>query len=544
MTIKLKQHLLISSIISLDIIPKGAEILDKKAGWKMYTKLQELLELGLNKSQIARHLGISRPTLYEYLDLTPGEFEQRLNSMNTRKKKADKYKDIILSWISEFPDLSAAQIYDRLEEKYQINFAESTLRKYIHNLRKEYNIPKIATPRQYEAVADPPMGKQMQVDFGEKWVFNNKKDKIKLYVMCFVLAHSRQKYSQWQDRPFNTSDVIRIHENAFEYYGGIPEEIVYDQDHLILVSENHGDLIYTHSFAAYLKKRKFRIYMCRKSDPETKGKIENVVGYVKNNYAHNRTFYNLERWNEDCVAWLKRRANGKVHGTTKKIPAQVFEEERKYLRPILEKIKTKPSTLSITYRVRKDNTILIKGNRYSVPIGTYQGPKTNVRVVKNNNQYIMLALEKDTELARHNIPKDKGNLIQNNDHKRKKSQRIPILMKETIFSFPDKEKASSFINRIKEDKPRYIRDQLLLIQTAITDRSQITINKALDFCIKNTLYSAVDFRDAVIHYGKVVNKETKTIKADVVPLSPSSTDKIKAKPQIRDIAEYSKIFNK
>lgn len=295
-------------------------------------------------------------------------------------------------------------------------------------------------PRQYQAVPDPPMGKQMQIDFGEKWVLNADKNEIKLYVMCFVLANSRHKYYQWQDRPFNTSDVIRIHEDAFEFYGGIPEEIVYDQDHLILASENSGDLIYTHDFAAYLKKRKFKIYMCRKSDPESKGRVENIVKYVKNNFAHNRTFYNLERWNEDCMAWLKRRANAKIHGTTKKISAQVFEEERKYLRPILEKIKCKSTTLSITYRVRKDNTILIKGNRYSVPLGTYQGPDTNVRVVKtDNNQYIILALEKDTELARHDIPKDKGNLIQNNDHKRTKSKKIPALEPFSVFRTQSRE---------------------------------------------------------------------------------------------------------
>lgn len=99
--------------------------------------------------------------------------------------------------------------------------------------------------------------------------------------MCFVLSHSRYKYCEWQDRPFNSNDMIRIHENAFEFFGGIPEEVVYDQDNLILTSENYGDLIYTQAFSGYLQKRKFRVYMCRKSDPESKGKVENVVGYVK-----------------------------------------------------------------------------------------------------------------------------------------------------------------------------------------------------------------------------------------------------------------------
>lgn len=101
--------------------------------------------------------------------------------------------------------------------------------------------------------------------------------------------------------------MIRIHENAFEFFGGVPEEVVYDQDNLILTSENYGDLIYTQAFFGYLQKRKFRVYMCRKGDPESKGKVKNVVGYVKNNYARYRTFYNIDQWNENCLSWLHRR---------------------------------------------------------------------------------------------------------------------------------------------------------------------------------------------------------------------------------------------
>ncbi len=52
--------------------------------------------------------------------------------------------------------------------------------------------------------------------------------------------------------------------------------------------------------------------MCRKQDPQSKGgRIENVVGFVKKNFAKHRTFFNLERLNEDCLAWLERTGNGK-----------------------------------------------------------------------------------------------------------------------------------------------------------------------------------------------------------------------------------------
>jgi transposase len=334
----------------------------------MYIDIQQLKKIGLNKSQIARKLGISRPTVDKYIDMTPEEFNSTMEAMHERSKKPNIYEDEILDWLIEFPDLSSAQVYDWLEKKHkELDFSEGTLRRYIRDLRTKHDIPKIAFKRQYEAIPDPPMGKQMQVDFGEKRVKMHNGNIIKLFVMCFVLSHSRHKYCEWRDRPFNTSNIIQIHENAFDFYGGMPQEIVYDQDSLILTSENHGELVYTHAFARYMQKRKFLVYMCRKSDPESKGRIENVVGFVKKNFAHNRTFYNVERWNEDCMNWLQRRGNGKVHGTTKKIPAQVFIEEQKYLQPVLEKIQLKSTILSIKIRCKK---LLIKNCKKVLDIHT------------------------------------------------------------------------------------------------------------------------------------------------------------------------------
>ncbi|GGK16510.1 hypothetical protein GCM10010965_06980 [Caldalkalibacillus thermarum] len=172
--------------------------------------------------------------------------------------------------------------------------------------------------RQYEAALDPPMGQQMQVDFGQATVRNTFHQPQKLWFMAYVLSHSRYKFMYWLDRPLTTADVIQVHEQAFAFYGGLPQEIVYDQDHLILVSENGEDLIYTKEFANYLAYRSFKVYMCKKGDPESKGKVENVVGYVKKNFARHRTYYNLAQWREDCLAWFERTGNGKVHQTTKK----------------------------------------------------------------------------------------------------------------------------------------------------------------------------------------------------------------------------------
>lgn len=512
-------------------------------GWEMYIDIHRLKQQGFSKTKIAKKLGISRPTVIKYLNMGSEEFEKQMLSQRQRTKKPDIYREEIITWIKEHPDMTAAQVFDWLEEKYHnLAFNEVTLRNYVRSIREDYNIPKEPIIRQYEAVEDPPLGKQMQVDFGEKKVINAEGNVVKLYVMCFVLSNSRYKYCEWQGRPFNTTDIIKIHENAFAYFGGFPKEAVYDQDHLILVSENHGELIYTKEFASYLQTRRFSVYMCRKQDPESKGRIEKVVDFVKDNFASHRVFYGIDRWNEDCLKWLKRKGNGKTHGTTRKIPAEVFLKEKKYLQPVTDKLITKSRTLSITYQVRKDNTVPIQGNRYTVPRGTYKGPHTYVGVTKiGNKQLIIFDMETEQELAKFEIPDTKGNLVRNNNHLRDKSQKINLLMKRVAEKFSDSRKAQAFFEEIHKEKPRYIRDQLTLIETSIESAARTAIDKALDFCVSHRLNSAVDFRDAVKHY--TIQAQEKHATPPIKGLTETASAKIGIKPRIRDIAEYAKLMS-
>src|SRR5699024_7600217 len=276
--------------------------------------------------------------------------------------------------LREHPDLSSAQIAVWLEESYPtFEVGESTIRDYVREIRKEYNIPKITHKRVYEAVPDLPMGYQAQVDFGETWHKNAMSQTVKLYVIALMLSHSRHKYKEWLDRPLTTHELKEAHKNAFHAFGGNPKEIVYDQDNLIIVSEKSGDIIYTKEFEAYRREETFQVYACRGSDPESKGKIENVIGFIKNNFAKHRVYTTLDDGNEQGRHWLERRVNGKVHNTTKKKPIDVFQEEKRYLRPVKQLISvpandkhTFSSNLSIPRVVRKDNTILYKSNRYSV----------------------------------------------------------------------------------------------------------------------------------------------------------------------------------
>lgn len=498
----------------------------------LYIEIHQLRERRFRITQIAKRLKISRNTVYKYLEMS---FEEAVNEFGhtQRKKKLDPYQDWIVNWLREFPSLSGAQVYDWLLEHFpKIDVGESTVRRYVNEMREIYQIEKKDEPREYEAVEEQPPGKQMQVDWGQTIQKMANGKEVKLYFIAFVLAHSRQKYMVWQDRPFTTKDTIRYHEKAFQYYGGVTEEIVYDQDNLIAVSENAGDLILTKEFQRYVKERKFNIYLCRKADPESKGKIENVVKYVKNNFAKNRVYSTLEDWNERALKWLERTGNYKVHHTTKKRPFEVFLLEKQHLKKVSSLLSLSESnhTEIITRIVNKDNTVRYASNRYSVPLGTYtKYPQLHLIV----NEKTLRVVEPHTGeiLADHTVSLEKGKLIKNVNHGRDRSKSLDQLQQQVLTLFPY-EGAAQYIQDVCHTYGRYRRDQLLLFQK-VAKESPEWISLALEKCIQEKLNSANEFRD-VVDYFKRTKKEPEIETTVEVTLKQPVTIAV----QTRDLQEY------
>lgn len=513
-----------------------------------------MLEQGYSKAKVAEKFNISRGTLYKYLNMTPDEMSTWLASSKTRRKKLDVFKGMIINWLKDCPDVTAAQIFDWLQDRFpEYKIGESSVRSYVRNLRKEYDLPKTKGERQYQAVEDMPMGQQAQVDFGQIKVKTIEGKIVKLYFVAFVLSNSRYKYVEWLNRPFTTKDLIMAHENAFQYFGGIPYEIVYDQDRIIIVSENYGDLIMTKEFEAFRLSRQLKLYMCRAFDPQSKGRIENVVGFVKKNFAKYRTFTNIDVWNEQCLRWLERTGNGKIHNITKKRPVEVFLEEKKHLRPALPLIdatnnnKQNYTNLnsSITRTVRKDNTILFKSNRYSVPLGTYSPFGTVVALVVEEPSLKIINQETGEMIGEHEISLEAGKLIQDRKHTRDRNKGIAEFVDLVANHFENKELALEYIVKVREAYPRYIRDQLQLMSKHIDLASSKEKNEALHKCMKLKLFSASEFADMIEHVKRQrqVNNTVPTASDKVVqPLHVQGSAALHVKPILRNIDEYISIM--
>ena len=125
---------------------------------------------------------------------------------------------------------------------------------------------------------------------------------MKIYFFAMVLSRSRQKFIYFQSHIFTTATAIYAHELAFEFFRGIPGEIIYDQDRVFIQEENLGDILPTDGFWSFCESNPFKPVFCRKSDTESKGKIENVIKYVKHNFLRGRLYNQLgsckkKHWN-------------------------------------------------------------------------------------------------------------------------------------------------------------------------------------------------------------------------------------------------------
>ncbi|WP_245395075.1 DDE-type integrase/transposase/recombinase [methane-oxidizing endosymbiont of Gigantopelta aegis] len=102
-----------------------------------------------------------------------------------------------------------------------------------------------------------------------------------VYFVVFVLSFSRLMHVSVSDKPIDTERFIQMHDAAFRYFGGVTAECVYDQTKLVVIEELYRELTVNARFNEYATHAGFRIHACEGYDPESKGKVEAGVKYVK-----------------------------------------------------------------------------------------------------------------------------------------------------------------------------------------------------------------------------------------------------------------------
>ena len=295
----------------------------------------------------------------------------------------------------------------------------------------------------------------------------------------------------------------------------------------------------TEAFRKYAEYRGFKLHFCRKSDPQSKGKVENVIKYAKHNFLRGRRYHNDKVLNGEGIDWLGRTANAKEHSSIKKIPYEEWLIEKMFLNPILGSYK--PESVLDEHDVIKDNTITYKGNFYRVPVGTYKPPRTVVRTEVTDDKQLIIYDADNNKIASHKIYPGKGETIGGSNYLRDFSSSIDQLMGELSSQFTNPDQVMEYFLQIREDKPRYIRDQLQHIKKLTGTYDMEAMNQAMDFCIANKIYRATDLGNIVKRI--IADRSQEITISGPIEIKTINQTAHKIIPNTRDISDYQSLMS-
>jgi hypothetical protein len=235
-----------------------------------------------------------------------------------------------------------------------------TVNRTLGPLRRELDLAWKTTVR-----FETPPGKQLQVDFGEKWLEIGGVSQ-KRYVFVATLGFSRRTFALVFGS-MRQRDWIAGMEAAFRHFGGVPREVLTDNARPLVLRQQGGKAVFHPEFAAFCSHWGVLPRACQPYRARTKGKVESGVGYVKGNGLGSLAFRDDAHLDQHLVDWMREVADLRMHGTTHERPLDRFNRtERAALTPV----GAHPSYLRQRHHIRKvavDARVEVDTNRYSVP---------------------------------------------------------------------------------------------------------------------------------------------------------------------------------
>ncbi|MFC4766976.1 IS21 family transposase [Effusibacillus consociatus] len=226
---------------------------------------------GMTITQIAQETGRDRKTIRKWLNKKEPQIYRRRIS---RPSKLDPFKDYVRQRMEE-GCLNARVILEEIKAKGYTG-GITTLRLFMKPLR-----PTVIDKATVRFETNP--GYQAQVDWGRFTVDWHGKEK-RIYAFVMVLGYSRMMYLEFtEDEKLDT--LIGCHVRAFEYFGGRPEVVLYDNMKTVITGrDEQGHPIWNERFDRFACHHGFLLKSCRPYRARTKGKVENGIGYVRKNF--------------------------------------------------------------------------------------------------------------------------------------------------------------------------------------------------------------------------------------------------------------------
>lgn len=317
---------------------------------------------GESQRSIAKVMGISRNTVKKYCagENVPWERKDYSREPSVLTSEVKAFVDECLKSDEEEGSAkqhhTARRIYHRLVEEMGFTGGESTIRKYVSDIKentKEAYIPLVFFP-----------GDAAQIDWGEATIVLDGQKKT-IYLFCarlcnsdapFVIAYRRQNSESFLDALVQT----------FEYFGGVPKRVIFDNAKVAVKDGFGANARATESYAALAAHYGFEPVFCNIASGNEKGLVEGLVGFSRRNFCvpmpKVKSMEELNiRLREDCQKYLEHKVQGK--GAT---VGAMFKMEQSSLYRLpsyrYDPAKRSEAKVSLYSTVRYDT------NSYSVPV--------------------------------------------------------------------------------------------------------------------------------------------------------------------------------
>ncbi len=317
--------------------------------WEVWMDIKHLHKEGHSIKAITRLTGHSRNTVRRILrQKTRLPFQKP-----TRDSLLDEFKPYVTNRYQECA-LSSVRLFAEIKPMgYRGSLA--TRRRFTHTLQAQRRAQSKLTVR-YET----PPGEQAQADWTYCGRFADQVGKlVAVYAFVIALSFSRMLYVEFT-RSMKLPVLVQCHKNAFAFFGGWTSIILYDNMKQVRLSQTQLHP----QFLDFANHYGFTPKTHQPYRPRTKGKVERVVDYVKDNFLNGRCFAGFADLNAQALHWLNTIANVRLHATTKQRPIDLFAQEGL---TNLNSISPYQMGQQVQRQAGWDATVRFDRSRYSIP---------------------------------------------------------------------------------------------------------------------------------------------------------------------------------
>lgn len=317
-------------------------------------KMLEMFRKGVSISEIARQTGRDRKTVRKVVNPKEQPSRKRRRKAAKRERKIDAFVGYLKARMADGV-YNTRKLYRELRERGYIGGLTAVIL-YVQPYRPKHDESAVM---RFET--EP--GHQAQVDWGYFGVIEYEGRQRKLYAFVMTLSWSRAMYIEFTIGS-STDWFVRCHQHAFEYFGGIPREILHDNLKSAVISRDSGGrVVFNARYLDFANHSGFSPRPCRPYRAQTKGKVERGIKYVRQNFWCGLHFTDLDDLNRQAQCWMNEIANVRVHGTTGEVPFERLPHEHLQVLP-RQRFDT---SIKVERYASRDCLVSYDGNFYSVP---------------------------------------------------------------------------------------------------------------------------------------------------------------------------------